>query len=735
MSRLTRAITGRQSLTVATEFIEDYFCSGTYQGNGSGQAISTSNGDSHAVDLQNNEGMIWIKGRSYGTHSYIYSTVRGVNKFLKANGNQVEDTNGNGAQGVSAFGTNSFTIGSGGSSFIDINNINSTFDYWVFRSKPRFFDIVTYTGNSTTNKVSHNLQCEPGYIMIKNLNTNRNWASYHRSQGNQKWQEFNTANAFDGGDGTMWIGTQVFDADYGTAPNSTHFHVGATNSGNNANGDAGDTYIAFLFAHDESPNSFINCGQYSGGTDGTKVTLGWEPKFLMVKNATGSGGQYDADDGRWFSFNDQRPTGGGGFAPPYINHNTQGIMSGTSGSNGSANYVKMNDSDSTNSNRVGIQAMPDGFQMVNYSGIAAANKTHSTWNNSGDDFTYIAIRQTPMDTPSTNTEVYAGFLGDQRADNPRAPAGFAPDIAIMNNPNASSQNRYFSLSRRMDRKALIANWDADVELSPRSSGNWDFFSTGFYSGTLLSSYFNYVNMIREFPKVAHSGYYIGDGTALQHIPHNLGVEPEMIWVNTYESSDHTGVLIYCKHATPNPETRYGYSWSNSEFGTAYSPWADLYPNKNTFSVKQESGNAGGINRDGAIYQYTMFATFPNISKVGSYSGSASLQNIDCGFSSSARFVMIRNYLNDASSAADKGSWLLFDTTRGISNYGNDTYDNMSATDSIQTSQNVIDTYNSGFAIVGNDGSIRTSETGSSHNITNDMNDGDSDSKYIFLAFR
>ena len=733
MSRLTRAITGRQASNVATEFVEDYFCSGTYEGNGSGQTISTSNGDSHAVDLQNNEGMVWIKGRLNAIHPYIYSTVRGANKYVRTNSNSIEQTNSNSVSGVYSYGTNSFTIGSGnGSSFIDINNNGTTFDYWVFRSKPKFFDIVTYTGNSTTNKVSHNLQCEPGYIMIKNLDTNRNWASYHRSQGNGKWQEFNTANAFDAGDTTMWIGTAFLDADYGTAPNSTHFHVGATNSGNNANGDVGDTYIAFLFAHDESPNSFIKCGQYSGGTDGTKVTLGWEPKFLMVKNATGSGGENDADDGRWFSFNDQRPSGGLGFAPPYIHHASQGIMSGTSGSNGSANFVTMNDDATTGSNRIGIQAMPDGFQMVNYSGIATENKTHSTWNNSGDEFTYIAIRQTPMDTPSTNTEVYAGFLGDQRATNPRAPAGFAPDIAIMNQVNAGSSNRYFSLSRRIDRKAHIQNWNTDVELQPR--GNHDFFSTGFYSGYLLNGSLNYVNMIREFPKVAHSGYYIGDGTALQHIPHNLGVEPEMIWVNTYESSDHTGIVIYCKHATPNPEHKYFYSWSNNPASDYYAPWADLYPNKNTFSVKQESGNAGGVNRDGAIYQYTMFATFPNISKVGNYSGSASDINVDCGFSSQARFVMIRNYLNDASSAANLGSWLLFDSTRGIVS-GNDTYDNLSATDSLQTSQDVIDTTSSGFTIVGNDGSTRTSETGSTHDMTNDMNDGDADSKYIYLAFR
>ena len=76
--------------------------------------------------------MVWIKGRLNAIHPYIYSTVRGANKYVRTNSNLIEQTNSNSVSGVYSYGTNSFTIGSGnGSSFIDINNNGTTFDYSV----------------------------------------------------------------------------------------------------------------------------------------------------------------------------------------------------------------------------------------------------------------------------------------------------------------------------------------------------------------------------------------------------------------------------------------------------------------------------------------------------------------------------------------------------------------------------------------------------------------------------
>ena len=78
------------------------------------------------------------------------------------------------------------------------------------------------------------------------------------------------------------------------------------------------------------------------------------------------------------------------------------------------------------------------------------------------------------------------------------------------------------------------------------------------------------------------------------------------------------------------------------------------------------------------------------SKVGSYTGNGTSQNIDCGFSSGARFVLIK-------SSTQATEWFLFDTERGIVS-GNDPALLLDTTDAEYTSYDLVDPYSSGFAV-------------------------------------
>jgi hypothetical protein len=73
--------------------------------------------------------------------------------------------------------------------------------------------------------------------------------------------------------------------------------------------------------------------------------------------------------------------------------------------------------------------------------------------------------------------------------------------------------------------------------------------------------------------------------------------------------------------------------------------------------------SGYINTASQTYIAYLFASVAGVSKVGSYTGNGSTQTIDCGFSSGARFVLIKR--TDSSQ-----HWILFDSTRGIVS-GND----------------------------------------------------------------
>jgi len=91
------------------------------------------------------------------------------------------------------------------------------------------------------------------------------------------------------------------------------------------------------------------------------------------------------------------------------------------------------------------------------------------------------------------------------------------------------------------------------------------------------------------------------------------------------------------------------STGNNYFNST-SPIASVFTLDNGFA---DVCNGGGL---GVAY---LFATCAGVSKVGTYTGDGTnYKDINCGFTSGARFVMIKR--TDAA-----GDWYVFDTARGI----------------------------------------------------------------------
>ena len=86
----------------------------------------------------------------------------------------------------------------------------------------------------------------------------------------------------------------------------------------------------------------------------------------------------------------------------------------------------------------------------------------------------------------------------------------------------------------------------------------------------------------------------------------------------------------------------------------------------------------------------LFATCPGVSKVGSYTGTGTTLQLNCGFTSGARFVLIKR-------TDSPGEWYVWDTARGII-AGNDPYLLLNSTAVEVTNTDYIDTYNPGFEI-------------------------------------
>jgi hypothetical protein len=102
------------------------------------------------------------------------------------------------------------------------------------------------------------------------------------------------------------------------------------------------------------------------------------------------------------------------------------------------------------------------------------------------------------------------------------------------------------------------------------------------------------------------------------------------------------------------------------------------------------GTNADVNTSAANYVAYLFATCPGVSKVGSYTGTGTTLQINCGFTGGARFVLIKR-------TDSTGDWYVWDTARGII-AGNDPYLLLNSTAAEVTSTDYVDTFSSGFEI-------------------------------------
>lgn len=211
-------------------YVDDVFSTYIYAGNGSSQTIN------NGIDLAGKGGLVWVKSRNgVGKDHELYDTIHGLAYGLETNNTDAQFI----GAAFNSFNSNGFTLNTTGYANHPVENYAS----WTFRKAPKFFDVVTYTGNGVAGRqIAHSLGVAPGMIIVKCTNATWGWAVWHRG-GQQDYQSFaflNTTGIY-GNHGVSGFGSpSSFDI------NSTSFTVGDW-AGINANGA---TYVAYLFAHD-----------------------------------------------------------------------------------------------------------------------------------------------------------------------------------------------------------------------------------------------------------------------------------------------------------------------------------------------------------------------------------------------------------------------------------------------------------------------------------------------------
>ena len=202
-------------------------------------------------------------------------------------------TNTNGAQSADATGWD-WDSNQG----FEAGGYTSSYQGWMWK-RGKGFDVVTWEGTNSSVVRKHNLGTTPEMIWYKNRDDTRNWKVYHKGLNGGTNPE----------DYVLDLNQSIAESSNtsymtGTAPTSLTFVSG--NDGD-TNG-AGDSYIAMLFAsaNDAEGNPISKVGSYSGSSSSVTVTTGFQPRFVLIKRATGIGQwtMFDTTRG-WTAGNDQ----------------------------------------------------------------------------------------------------------------------------------------------------------------------------------------------------------------------------------------------------------------------------------------------------------------------------------------------------------------------------------------------------------------------------------------------
>ena len=188
-------------------------------------------------------------------------------------------------------------------------------------------------------------------------------------------------------------------------------------------------------------------------------------------------------------------------------------------------------------------------------------------------------------------------------------------------------------------------------------------------------------MFKRAPGFMDVVAYDGTGANATH-SHNLNAVPELIITKSRsQAGEHWWVY---SSATGAGKALKLNSTGAEDSWTGF--WNNTAPTSSVFSTTGYDGNNGS----GKTYIAYLFATLPGISKVGSYTGTGNAINVDCGFTSGARFIMIKRTDNT-------GGWYVWDTAQGVVS-GNDPYILLNDTSAQVTNTDYVDPLNAGFTV-------------------------------------
>ena len=361
--------------------------------------------------------------------------------------------------------------------------------------------------------------------------------------------------------------------------------------------------------------NMIKTGSYfgNGSSTGPEINLGFEPQWVMLKNASSTG--------NWFMFDMMR-----------------GIVTDRNDARLLANSTN---AEYTQSDGTYIDLTSTGFKLTS---------TSSHINGNGNIISYIAIRRPDGlvgKPPEVGTDAFA-MDGTANGSNvfPQYTSGFPVDFSLTRNPTAGGTWDSWHTGARL----LQGKYQLTATSNAWSAGGN--FLYDYNDGIFIGGWTNYMSWMWKRGAGFDVVTYKGDGATSQTLGHSLGRTPEMIWVKRRDTSGEWFVYNKGLDGGTNPATHYLTVNNDDEEADYNAIWNDTAPTSTHFTV----GNYSEVNGNNNDFITMLFASVDGISKVGSYTGSGTTnQTITTGFQ--PRFVIVK-------CTSHTGGWFTWDTVRG-----------------------------------------------------------------------
>ena len=614
----------------------------------------------NGIDMINNKTMTFIKGHSpikqqnnnnllhLESSPMFLDSERGNSKVFFSNrgpyGNYRSETTLENDSNFFQYTTSGYKWGYGSSQPTNcLNTMGQRYLGYTFRAKPKFFDVVKYTGDGTLNRqISHNLQSIPYFMIIKridqdfdslfiiNQSPSTNSFKYklypemegsHTTYGQQGVWYSDLAgdpgnvgaqtNLGNSNNQTFWLKYNMGNGTNVVMPTTSNFTVGHVNNATTVSGFTNQNnaeYVAYLWASDDSSSSMIKCGQFGGAN--FNVSLGWRPQTIWIfpySNTIGgitSGGFTTAD----LLLDKKLYWGSGSYDGDVLIRRPWSFWSNTSHTTtlSQAGHTSYHSSGTSGTTYMAVNSQ--GFK-----GTGAIHSTNSLISNNAGYF-YIAIRDSEYTWSNTSTNKGFYFWGNTKREKtidltpPYTNRLDYSDNQVIDTVRANHQQTGIVGSDNSNHPDQLRYAYGSFQGSYGSHGKaqdsgmryFDRTKVGIHPVTPTSSdsgkYF--IWGMKAHPKFFDIVEWTGDGTTNRQISHNLQSVPAMIILSEVVM----GTEVYPRVWHKDLPNSMGFLDTKDQFQpNTYSNWGNQHDTAHPYRVFGGTSSASGVATPTSTY--------------------------------------------------------------------------------------------------------------------------------------